>query len=32
VAGLQAAITSAPGFGSGHGPVNHLVRVDKEFL
>lgn len=24
---LQAAILAAPGFGSGHGPVNHLVRV-----
>ncbi|MDD2705589.1 MAG: bifunctional hydroxymethylpyrimidine kinase/phosphomethylpyrimidine kinase [Acidocella sp.] len=25
---LQAAIAAAPGFGAGHGPVNHLVRVD----
>jgi hydroxymethylpyrimidine/phosphomethylpyrimidine kinase len=24
---LQAAIQAAPGFGAGHGPVNHLVRV-----
>ncbi len=23
---LQAAIRTAPGFGAGHGPVNHLVR------
>ena len=25
---LLAAITTAPGFGSGHGPVNHSVTVD----
>jgi hydroxymethylpyrimidine/phosphomethylpyrimidine kinase len=25
---LQAAIETAPGFGAGHGPVNHLVRLD----
>jgi hydroxymethylpyrimidine/phosphomethylpyrimidine kinase len=24
---LQEAIRTAPGFGRGHGPVNHLVRV-----
>ena len=24
---LQEAIRTAPGFGKGHGPVNHLVRV-----
>jgi hydroxymethylpyrimidine/phosphomethylpyrimidine kinase len=24
---LQAAILAAPGFGAGHGPVNHLVRI-----
>jgi hydroxymethylpyrimidine/phosphomethylpyrimidine kinase len=24
---LQEAIRTAPGFGAGHGPVNHLVRV-----
>ena len=25
---LLAAITTAPRFGSGHGPVNHSVTVD----
>ena len=25
---LSAAITTAPGFGSGHGPINHTVTVD----
>lgn len=24
---LQEAIRTAPGFGAGHGPVNHLVRI-----
>ena len=24
---LQQAIATAPGFGAGHGPVNHLVRA-----
>jgi hydroxymethylpyrimidine/phosphomethylpyrimidine kinase len=23
---VQAAIRTAPGFGSGHGPLNHAVR------
>ena len=25
---LQAAIASAPGFGAGHGPLNHAVTLD----
>jgi hydroxymethylpyrimidine/phosphomethylpyrimidine kinase len=25
---LQEAIRTAPGFGAGHGPVNHLIQVD----
>jgi hydroxymethylpyrimidine/phosphomethylpyrimidine kinase len=25
---LQAAIAAAPGFGAGHGPLNHAVTVD----
>lgn len=25
---VQAAIVGAPGFGRGHGPLNHAVRVD----
>jgi hydroxymethylpyrimidine/phosphomethylpyrimidine kinase len=25
---LSAAITAAPGFGSGHGPIDHTVTVD----
>ena len=25
---LSAAIAAAPGFGSGHGPINHTVTVD----
>ena len=25
---VQAAITAAPGFGAGHGPLNHAVTVD----
>jgi hydroxymethylpyrimidine/phosphomethylpyrimidine kinase len=24
---LQEAIRTAPGFGAGHGPVNHLIRI-----
>jgi hydroxymethylpyrimidine/phosphomethylpyrimidine kinase len=24
---LQEAIRTAPGFGAGHGPVNHLVQI-----
>jgi hydroxymethylpyrimidine/phosphomethylpyrimidine kinase len=24
---LQEAIRTAPGFGTGHGPVNHLVQI-----
>ena len=27
---VQAAIASAPGFGAGHGPLNHAVTVDPE--
>ena len=26
---VQAAITQAPGFGTGHGPLNHAVRLDE---
>jgi len=26
---LQAAIAAAPGFGAGHGPLNHLVRISE---
>lgn len=29
---VQAAIASAPGFGAGHGPLNHTVTVDREHL
>jgi hydroxymethylpyrimidine/phosphomethylpyrimidine kinase len=25
---VQAAIFSAPGYGAGHGPLNHAVTVD----
>jgi hydroxymethylpyrimidine/phosphomethylpyrimidine kinase len=25
---VHAAILAAPGFGGGHGPLNHSVRVD----
>jgi hydroxymethylpyrimidine/phosphomethylpyrimidine kinase len=25
---VQAAIAEAPGFGAGHGPLNHAVTVD----
>jgi hydroxymethylpyrimidine/phosphomethylpyrimidine kinase len=25
---VQAAIAAAPGFGHGHGPLNHAVTVD----
>lgn len=29
---VQAAIAAAPGFGAGHGPLNHTVTVDQEHL
>ena len=25
---VQAAIATAPGFGAGHGPLNHAVTLD----
>jgi hydroxymethylpyrimidine/phosphomethylpyrimidine kinase len=29
---VRAAIASAPGFGAGHGPLNHAVTVDLGLL
>jgi hydroxymethylpyrimidine/phosphomethylpyrimidine kinase len=29
---VQAAISRAPGFGAGHGPLNHAVTVDSAWL
>jgi hydroxymethylpyrimidine/phosphomethylpyrimidine kinase len=26
---VHRAIVEAPGFGSGHGPLNHLARINK---
>jgi hydroxymethylpyrimidine/phosphomethylpyrimidine kinase len=31
IAYLQAAIAAAPGYGLGHGPVNHCVEAGQEF-
>jgi hydroxymethylpyrimidine/phosphomethylpyrimidine kinase len=25
---VRAAIATAPGFGAGHGPLNHAVTID----
>jgi len=29
---VRAAIAAAPGYGAGHGPLNHAVTVDPERL